>query len=294
MRMSSLKYFYEVSELKSISKVSNDLHISQPALSHQLSKLEKDLDVKIFERSNRGVELTDKGKILYNYASEILSLYDSLLEELNENDESKQEIKISILSRYGNFLIDKVAKDIGRIFKGINVNISNQSEVNDKSLLLHNRADVVIGCNKIDDTDLISEYIGSDQIFLVSTKHVHCSEIKNLSVSLLDDNLSSVLSTLEKLNKINICLKSDSLDVIKSYLKSTNTAAIVPNIAVQKELQSGELSRLCSDEYVVEYDLFVTYRKDIETNLKKKLKIFKKDLQTVLNKERVKGSIKEN
>ena len=35
------------------------MHISQPALSHQLSSLEKQLGVTIFERSNKGVELTD-------------------------------------------------------------------------------------------------------------------------------------------------------------------------------------------------------------------------------------------
>ena len=60
MRISSLRYFYEVAQLKSISKVSKDLHISQPALSHQLFKLEKELGVTLFERSNRGVELTTK------------------------------------------------------------------------------------------------------------------------------------------------------------------------------------------------------------------------------------------
>ena len=80
MRISSLMYFYEVAELKSISKVSNNLHISQPALSHQLSSLEKQLGVTIFERSNKGVELTDKGKILYNYSKEILKLHNSLLD----------------------------------------------------------------------------------------------------------------------------------------------------------------------------------------------------------------------
>ncbi len=82
MRISSLRYFYEVAELKSISKVSTNLHISQPALSHQLFKLEKDLGVKLLERSNRGVNLTSKGEILYNYAKKILVLHDSLIEDI--------------------------------------------------------------------------------------------------------------------------------------------------------------------------------------------------------------------
>ena len=68
MRISSLRYFYEVAQLKSISKISNNLHISQPALSHQISKLEKYLGVKLLERSNTGVELTTKGQVMYKYA----------------------------------------------------------------------------------------------------------------------------------------------------------------------------------------------------------------------------------
>ena len=82
MRISSLMYFYEVAELKSISKVSNNLHISQPALSHQLSSLEKELGVKILERSNKGVKLTDKGKILYNYSKEMIKLHNNLLDDI--------------------------------------------------------------------------------------------------------------------------------------------------------------------------------------------------------------------
>ena len=66
-------YFYEVAELKSISKVSNNLHISQPALSHQLSSLEKQLGVTILERSNRGVKLTEQGKI-YIYCNHLYVL----------------------------------------------------------------------------------------------------------------------------------------------------------------------------------------------------------------------------
>ena len=115
MRISSLMYFYEVAELKSISKVSNNLHISQPALSHQLSSLEKQLGVTIFERSNKGVELTDKGKILYNYSKEILKLHNSLLDEINMTSESKKEVKINVINRYGNFLIDNIAQDLGNI-----------------------------------------------------------------------------------------------------------------------------------------------------------------------------------
>lgn len=285
MRISSLKYFYEVAELKSISKVSNNLHISQPALSHQLSKIEKDLGVKLFERSNRGVELTDKGQILYNYAKRMLILHGNLIEELEEDDSIKQEIKINVSSTCAKSMMEIIAKDISIIFKNININISNSKETNEKALLLHNRADVVVGCNKIDDSDLICNYIGSDRLILVSRKYVECHERAKLSLAILEDSLNMAIKNIEKLNPTNICLKTDSMDVIKSYLKNANVGAIVPRIAVEEELRSGELVTLCAVAYSMEYDLYMTYSKDINANLKKKVKTLKTELENILIKD---------
>lgn len=287
MRISSLKYFYEVAELKSISKVSNNLHISQPALSHQLSKIEKELGVKLFERSNRGVELTDKGQVLYNYAKQILFLHNNLLDELDEESFIKQEIKINISSTCANFVMESVAKDLGRIFKNINVNINNNRESNDKALLLHGRSDVILGCNYIDDSDLICNKIGTDRLILVCDEYVECHDRKNLSIAILGDSFNLAVENIEKLNQANICLRTDSLDVIKSYLKNDNVGAIVPRIAVEKELKSGKLVTLCAVAYSTEYDLYMTYRKDMDANLKKKVKVLKSEIEKVLKTDNI-------
>ena len=74
MNIESLRYFSEVAMLKSISKVADKSHISQPALSNQLLKLELELGVKLFERSNRGVNLTEYGEMLFQFSRGHLKL----------------------------------------------------------------------------------------------------------------------------------------------------------------------------------------------------------------------------
>lgn len=288
MRISSLRYFYEVAELKSISKVSKDLHISQPALSHQLFKLEKDLGVKLFERSNRGVELTSKGEVLYKYCKEILDIHDNLIEEINSENYSRKEININVSSVYANFFVSNIAKDINEIFKGFNISINRFLQSNEKAILLHNKADIVIGCSKINDDDLISNHIGRSKLVLVSKQFIECDKISNKSIALLDDNLSNADMKIKNFDKMNICLKTDSLDTIKEYLKNSNTAAIVPEIAVEKDLKLGKLTSLCSDKQDGYYDLFITYRKDIGNDLKKKIKVFKQELENRLSKDDIK------
>lgn len=287
MQIDSLKYFYEVAELKSISKAANNSHISQPALSHQLSKLEKELGAKLLERSNKGVKLTSQGEILYNYAREILISHNNLIEEISANNSIKKEIEITNSSMYANFLVSNIAKDIGKIFKNFNVIINNQLEINEQVLLLHNRSDVVVGSKMIYDVDLSSNYIGSDKLILISKQEVKKDKLDKLSVALLGDNLSISKRELEKLDKSKICLKTNSLDTVREYLNNSNTAAIVPKIAVQAELETGILKDLECREYEIEYDLFITYKKDIENSLKKKINMFKNELERILNKENI-------
>ena len=197
MRISSLIYFYEVAQLKSISKVSNKFHISQPALSHQLSSLEKELGVKILERSNKGVKLTDKGKILYNYSKEMIKLHNSLLDDISMESETKKEIKINILSTYGNFLVDNISNNLVEIFEKNNISINNKSEDNEKSILVHNRADLVIGCKKIEDEDLACEHIGTNKILLVGKSYITYNNIEELSIAILDDNINIITNILD-------------------------------------------------------------------------------------------------
>ncbi len=103
----------------------------------------------------------------------------------------------------------------------------------------------------------------------------------------LVDDSNVVSNKLQDDYQSNICLRTDSLDVIKSYLKNSNVAAIVPKIAVEEELKCKELVQICSNKYEVDYDLFVTYRKDLEIDLRTKLKLFKKELEITLNKENI-------
>lgn len=82
MHIEYLKYFYDVVQMKSISKVANASHISQPALSQQIQKLEEVLGHKLLNRSNKGVELTSSGKVVLKYAENLLDNYDNMLEDL--------------------------------------------------------------------------------------------------------------------------------------------------------------------------------------------------------------------
>ena len=90
MHIDSLNYFYQVANSKSISTVAKNSHISQSALSQQIAKLENKLNVKLFNRTNRGVSLTPEGEILFKYSETILNAYNKMQEELYHSINQKK------------------------------------------------------------------------------------------------------------------------------------------------------------------------------------------------------------
>ena len=72
MENRQLHYFVAIAELGSVAAASRTLHVAQPALTRQIQNLESLLDVELFHRHSRGMELTQAGKQFYHDAIRII------------------------------------------------------------------------------------------------------------------------------------------------------------------------------------------------------------------------------
>lgn len=79
-----LRYFWMVAKSGSIARAGERLHLTPQSISGQLRELEEALEVELFRRAGRGLELTDDGRRILSYADEIFSLGDELLEVLRD------------------------------------------------------------------------------------------------------------------------------------------------------------------------------------------------------------------
>lgn len=80
MNLRDLTYLVAVAELGHFGKAAERCFVSQPTLSGQIKKLEENLGVKLFERTNRKVMVTDIGKKIVNTAKHILNEADKIRE----------------------------------------------------------------------------------------------------------------------------------------------------------------------------------------------------------------------
>ena len=86
MELRVLNYFLMVAREENITKAAQLLHVTQPTLSRQLMQLEEELGVKLFQRSNHCIILTEEGMLLKRRAQEMISLAEKTRQDLMQKD----------------------------------------------------------------------------------------------------------------------------------------------------------------------------------------------------------------
>ncbi|MFC4598036.1 LysR family transcriptional regulator [Cohnella hongkongensis] len=84
MEFRQLQYAIQIAQERNFSRAAEKLHIAQPSLSQQLSKLEKELGVLLFKRSTNSVELTHAGSVFVEKAQHIVDMADQLRREMED------------------------------------------------------------------------------------------------------------------------------------------------------------------------------------------------------------------
>ena len=90
-----LYYFWVVAREGGVVRASEELMVSQPTISAQLKELQRALGHKLFDRVGRGLVLTDAGRVAFNYASEMFSLGQELVNAL-EQQPAGRPIKLAV------------------------------------------------------------------------------------------------------------------------------------------------------------------------------------------------------
>ena len=96
MTILQLKYVIAIANSKSFREAASRLFVSQPALSSTIRELEEEIGIQLFERTNKGIRLTEPGKEFLVYAKEAVSQYELIEDRYLDKDLDKKHFSVSM------------------------------------------------------------------------------------------------------------------------------------------------------------------------------------------------------
>lgn len=194
INLNLLKYYYEVVNNQNITKASQILLVSQPAITKSIKELEAELNVKLLDRSKKGVVPTKEGTILYNHIKEMFQNLNTTLNTIETENNNFDKLYIGSTTTNFLSLIEKTLNKFKSLYPNIQINIMLE-EINvldDKAKL--GKMDIVIK----NDYEYINsfEHIKSFDIgdkFIASRTYFKELENKILSLEELINNYNFVL-----------------------------------------------------------------------------------------------------
>lgn len=244
------RIFCKVAQSKSYSEAAEKLNLSVANISMQITNLENQLSLKLFNRESKGITLTEDGKELYDIVNKSISSFD-FVEKLakDKNDISSGSIKIACPSHFTSyFLMDKI-EQVKKDFPELNITIICEVDINKMIELLQNHeVDFAITDANIEKSNIeIEELLPIDHIFVSKAPLTitDIKEIENLNCILNLENTRTTRKLKETLQKFDVNIKadiiSDATEVRVEAVKKNMGIAYVIKEAVKKELNNKEL-----------------------------------------------------
>lgn len=186
--LNAYKTFYLVAKYKSFTKASQELFISQPAVTQTIKKLEDQLNIELFNRSANGkITLIAAGEVVYYYAEKIFNLAvanKTVVEQAR--DASFEVINIGVPTHIGSFYLVKYLKMFNEKYPNVKFNIINKKSDEMIIMLKKRELDVVIDTNMNDfRDDLIStiKILDLDSCFVCSEKYKNIARKEKIELN---------------------------------------------------------------------------------------------------------------
>ncbi|HEY8363857.1 MAG TPA: LysR family transcriptional regulator [Tissierellaceae bacterium] len=278
MNLEYLKSFYVTVKLNSISKAAKHLHLTQPGLSMQIQNLEKDLGAELLKRSNKGVELTEAGRIVFEYADTILSMKENIERDIKSLQHKRKELLLGACKAIGEYALPCSIY----IFKhenndvDINLNINNTEGVIKE--LLDRTINIGIIHGETETKNVKTELIATDPLLLVTSlpimkDKITFDEFKKLPL-IFREKGSGTYKTIQNalmkhdinIEDLNIIYELNSMEAIKTSVLSGKGIAFIQELSIKRHLKDGDLKVIQVEGLEVYSKFYIAYRENYELN----------------------------
>ncbi len=246
MELRHLRYFEAVARHCHVTRAAAELHIAQPALSKQISQLEAELGIQLFDRVGRNVRLTEAGEALLPHARAVIAQVFAARAEMDERvGLHKGRATVGTPPTVGTQLLPGVLAAFHRRYPGIELCLREAGVQTLLELLETGMTDVAVVTLPVTNHHLVVQPLFSEELVVVVWRdhpiakchHVRFSDLANEPWILAPENYELREATLNACRRAGftprIILDGSEMDTLLRFVATGLGIALVPKLAVQ-------------------------------------------------------------
>lgn len=250
MELRQLSYVIQIAKEKNFSRAAEKLHIAQPSLSQQLSKLEQELNVLLFRRTTNSVEPTEAGEVFVEKAQEILDAIEQLRQEMDDLAQMRKgKLVIGTLPITGAHILPLVLPRFGEHYPQVEVVLVEETTAKLEQLTASGGTDLSLLTLPLIDATLACEPYLEEEIWVAlpnnhrlaqSQEPINIAELKNEPFVALKRGQGFRQITVELCEDAGftprIVFESTNIETVQSLVAGKMGIAFVPQMLTRSSI----------------------------------------------------------
>jgi DNA-binding transcriptional LysR family regulator len=275
INLHQLKIFHTVAKTGSFSRAAAELMISQPSVSIQVGDLERQFGVDLFEQAGKSVRLTEAGRVLDDYAGQILTLIDDTRRAMDEvRGMRRGRLLIGATQTPGTYQLPKMLGRLKTQYPHLEIALRIAGTRRIQEMLLRREIDVGVVGGRVTFPDLEAVPIATDELVLVTAPEHKFAALPSVRVAdlsgepfILRERGSGTRETLDDaLHRVGIhitpSLELEGIETVKQSVAANLGVSILSRDAVAQDVAAGTLRIIPVDELAILREILLVYPKD--------------------------------
>lgn len=276
MDFKQLQSFTTVVELGSFTKAAEKLQISQPTISTHIRALEEELNVRLILRTTKSIDVTPKGRELFEYAGKILELRDRMVQCCSPD--SKQIIHLGASTIPAAYILPDVLPKYARVSQDTYFIIHQDNSQSIISGLENNLFDIGLTSTVVENEDLTFIPFCQDRMIVITPVNERFLKLQQYDNSPMTQLLKEPIILREKGTKkgvdrflekmdidessLNVSARLNDQEAVKNMVASGMGISFISETAARNFLKERRLLKFELPQYRNTKNLYLAFRKD--------------------------------
>lgn len=255
MNIRDLKYFIAVAETMHFGKAAERCFVSQPTLSGQIKKLEEELGVTLFERTNRSVAITPIGEMVLQHAKLLLEQADTIVQLTRaHSDPLAGPLRVGAIPTISPYLMPLILMPLKNQYRQMKLVLQEETTDNLLEDLMSHQIDVAILGTPVSESEFEEVLLYKEPFWLAhhashelyTKDDITRNDLSGLDLLLLADGHCLAKQVMDvcrideaSLEDVSADLRAASLETLLQLVSAGYGSTLVPALAMQGSWMTG-------------------------------------------------------